>query len=250
MNTFTNQPPPPPPPPRAPQEKSPTEKWGIAAFLFLVFLILLIQQSNHGFETMSGLAFLVLLSYGMYAFLRFKQQKPYRKKVFAYAGLAFALGLVGDMMTQDPTIALEKEFEEKLNKQIEQTKKETEQSFEKESKKLIAAHDTLEQQIKKLEENLEEATQKQEALEEEKKNLEEKIASMNQENASQTQQAGSASTTSGDTGQQTLPAPKQQDNVYYKNCSAVRAAGKAPIYRGQPGYASHLDRDGDGIACE
>lgn len=38
--------------------------------------------------------------------------------------------------------------------------------------------------------------------------------------------------------------------VYYKNCSAVRAAGKAPLYRGQPGYASHLDRDHDGIACE
>lgn len=248
MNTFTNQPPP-PPPPRAPQEKSPAEKWGIAAFLFLVFLILLIQQSNHGFETMSGLAFLVLLSYGMYAFLRFKQQKPYRKKVFAYAGLAFALGLVGDMMTQDPTVALEKEFEEKLNKQIEQTKKEAEQSFEKESKKLIAAHDTLEQQIKKLEENLEETTQKQEALEEEKKNLEEKIASINQENDSQTQQAVSAPT-SESTSQQAPPAPKQQEHVHYKNCSEVRAAGKAPIYRGQPGYASHLDRDGDGIACE
>lgn len=38
--------------------------------------------------------------------------------------------------------------------------------------------------------------------------------------------------------------------VYYKNCSAVRAAGKAPLYRGQPGYAPHLDRDHDGIACE
>ncbi len=32
--------------------------------------------------------------------------------------------------------------------------------------------------------------------------------------------------------------------------AAVRAAGKAPLYRGQPGYAPKLDRDGDGIACE
>ncbi|RTL63439.1 MAG: excalibur calcium-binding domain-containing protein [Pseudonocardiaceae bacterium] len=39
-------------------------------------------------------------------------------------------------------------------------------------------------------------------------------------------------------------------SAYYKNCAAVRAAGKAPILRGQPGYASHLDRDGDGIGCE
>lgn len=38
--------------------------------------------------------------------------------------------------------------------------------------------------------------------------------------------------------------------VSFRNCSEARAAGAAPIYRGQPGYAGHLDRDGDGIACE
>ncbi|WP_018349112.1 excalibur calcium-binding domain-containing protein [Longispora albida] len=38
--------------------------------------------------------------------------------------------------------------------------------------------------------------------------------------------------------------------VYYANCDAVRAAGKAPLYRGQPGYRDALDRDKDGIACE
>ena len=36
----------------------------------------------------------------------------------------------------------------------------------------------------------------------------------------------------------------------YRNCSEARAAGAAPLYRGQPGYGSHLDRDGDGVACE
>jgi hypothetical protein len=39
-------------------------------------------------------------------------------------------------------------------------------------------------------------------------------------------------------------------SVSYANCDAVRAAGAAPLYRGQPGYSSKLDRDGDGIACE
>ncbi|HKT57236.1 MAG TPA: excalibur calcium-binding domain-containing protein [Microbacterium sp.] len=39
-------------------------------------------------------------------------------------------------------------------------------------------------------------------------------------------------------------------SVSYANCAAVRAAGKAPLYRGQPGYSRRLDRDGDGIACE
>jgi len=38
--------------------------------------------------------------------------------------------------------------------------------------------------------------------------------------------------------------------VYYENCTAARAAGAAPIYRGEPGYRSALDRDNDGIACE
>lgn len=48
------------------------------------------------------------------------------------------------------------------------------------------------------------------------------------------------------------PAPAQQSggDVYYQNCSAVRAAGKAPLYQGQPGYSRKLDRDGDGVACE
>lgn len=38
--------------------------------------------------------------------------------------------------------------------------------------------------------------------------------------------------------------------AYYGNCGQARAAGVAPIYRGQPGYAPHLDADDDGIACE
>lgn len=43
------------------------------------------------------------------------------------------------------------------------------------------------------------------------------------------------------------PAPAA---AYYKNCTAVWNAIGSPIYAGQPGYASHLDRDGDGIGCE
>jgi Excalibur calcium-binding domain len=51
------------------------------------------------------------------------------------------------------------------------------------------------------------------------------------------------------------PAPAPPAGVYYKNCAykncaAARAAGAAPVHRGDPGYAPHLDRDGDGIGCE
>lgn len=39
-------------------------------------------------------------------------------------------------------------------------------------------------------------------------------------------------------------------STYYSNCSEARAAGVTPLYSGDPGYDSHLDRDGDGVACE
>ncbi|MGK9274424.1 DUF1524 domain-containing protein [Williamsia muralis] len=49
---------------------------------------------------------------------------------------------------------------------------------------------------------------------------------------------------------ETLPPTVGAPSVSYANCAAVRAAGAAPIYAGQPGYSSKLDRDGDGVACE
>ncbi|MEH7526372.1 excalibur calcium-binding domain-containing protein, partial [Bacillus sp. JJ1503] len=47
-----------------------------------------------------------------------------------------------------------------------------------------------------------------------------------------------------------LAQEQKQVFVNYKNCSEARAAGAAPIYKGEPGYAKHLDRDGDGIGCD
>ncbi|MFF2348065.1 excalibur calcium-binding domain-containing protein [Pseudarthrobacter sp. NPDC058119] len=46
------------------------------------------------------------------------------------------------------------------------------------------------------------------------------------------------------------PAPAAPATAYYANCTAAKNAGAAPLYRGQPGYSSSLDRDGDGVACE
>ncbi|MBT0670346.1 excalibur calcium-binding domain-containing protein [Novosphingobium profundi] len=51
----------------------------------------------------------------------------------------------------------------------------------------------------------------------------------------------------------TLAAPARPSSdgaAYYPNCTAVRAAGRAPLRRGEAGYRADLDRDGDGIACE
>ena len=36
----------------------------------------------------------------------------------------------------------------------------------------------------------------------------------------------------------------------FRNCTEARAAGAAPVRRGDPGYGPHLDRDNDGVGCE
>jgi hypothetical protein len=41
-----------------------------------------------------------------------------------------------------------------------------------------------------------------------------------------------------------------EGSVIYSGCNEVRAAGKAPLYAGQPGYRAGMDGDDDGIACE
>jgi hypothetical protein len=40
------------------------------------------------------------------------------------------------------------------------------------------------------------------------------------------------------------------DSVNYAGCNEVRAAGKAPLLAGEPGYREDMDGDADGIACE
>ncbi len=45
-------------------------------------------------------------------------------------------------------------------------------------------------------------------------------------------------------------APPPRRDGAYANCTEARAAGAAPVRRGDPGYGPHLDRDGDGIGCE
>lgn len=46
------------------------------------------------------------------------------------------------------------------------------------------------------------------------------------------------------------PVTAPDGTVFYQNCTAVRAAGAAPIHDGDPGYSRKLDRDGDGTGCE
>lgn len=56
----------------------------------------------------------------------------------------------------------------------------------------------------------------------------------------------SAVQTSRDMGRERAPQPGD----YFSGCNEARAAGVAPLYRGEPGFRPEMDGDSDGIACE
>lgn len=79
---------------------------------------------------------------------------------------------------------------------------------------------------------------------EEKKKQEETAAAI----ARQQQQSRSQPVA---TPRQTAPSPQPAPSgPNFSSCKEARAAGYSHMRRGEPGYASHLDRDGDGIACD
>lgn len=94
------------------------------------------------------------------------------------------------------------------------------------------------------------------SLASEVESLKGQVASASANTASNVSSSNSGSRSSSDTSSAPspppveTPTPEANANVYYKNCTAARNAGAAPVRRGDPGYASHLDRDGDGIGCE
>jgi outer membrane biosynthesis protein TonB len=57
-------------------------------------------------------------------------------------------------------------------------------------------------------------------------------------------------TSSQSSTEPTMTAAPGSPAVTYTSCAEVRAAGKAPLHRGDPGYSRELDRNGDGVACD
>lgn len=45
-------------------------------------------------------------------------------------------------------------------------------------------------------------------------------------------------------------ATANPSDIAFASCAAAREAGAAPLYVGDPGYSTKLDRDQDGVACE
>ena len=61
---------------------------------------------------------------------------------------------------------------------------------------------------------------------------------------------GGGDSGSGEGSEEEATPESEPQKEFYANCKEAKAAGAAPLYKGDPGYRSDLDRDGDGIACE
>ncbi|WP_318581528.1 excalibur calcium-binding domain-containing protein [Bacillus paranthracis] len=114
----------------------------------------------------------------------------------------------------------------------------------------VASNTTEQKDSDKKELEKKEADEKAQKQEDEKRQAEEQARKQEDEKRQADEQARKQQEEQKTQQTQTQPASGNTSSAYYKNCAAVRAAGKAPLYKGQPGYASHLDRDGDGVACE
>ena len=61
---------------------------------------------------------------------------------------------------------------------------------------------------------------------------------------------GGGDSGSGEGSEEEATPESEPQKEFYANCKEAKAAGAAPLYKGDPGYRSDLDGDGDGIACE
>ena len=61
---------------------------------------------------------------------------------------------------------------------------------------------------------------------------------------------GGGDSGSGESSEEEATPEPEPQKEFYANCDDAKAAGAAPMYKGDPGYRPELDRDKDGIACD
>ncbi|MDQ0218738.1 hypothetical protein ELQ35_05000 [Peribacillus cavernae] len=202
---------------------------------------LVLNSEGKQFEsilTQMGIAFIIKTRRRYKKILGFRSGKWWKKSIASLTYL-FILLFSGILIFSEDTeeskastISTETKDEQVQNKeQVSEKKKQEKAARLAEEKKKQEETARIAEEKRKKEEATrlaEEKKKKEEAalLAEEKKEKEEadRIAAESEEEAAAT--------------------------VSYKNCTAVREAGVAPIHKGEPGYAKHLDRDGDGIGCD
>ncbi|MFE7078669.1 excalibur calcium-binding domain-containing protein [Priestia megaterium] len=135
--------------------------------------------------------------------------------------------------------SVNKEKDTKTAKKEEAQKKADEQTKQEEAKKLEEQKAQQEAQAKAAEEKRkqEEAARVAEQKQKEQEALQ----------AKQQAEAEQARKEAEEKAQQQQP---QTQTATFANCTEVRAAGRAPIRQGEPGFQAKFDRDGDGIGCD
>ncbi|HDR7901955.1 calcium-binding protein [Bacillus cereus] len=243
--------------------------------LFMISIILITAgttKSEHPVvEFFSTLSFILFIFFLVLAILSVIKKTGVAKKQFIITAVLFvifvALSGISDPSSEKTTATStkvasnneepkdseqkkeleKKEADEKTQKQEDEKRLAEEQARKQEDEKRQA-----DEQARKQEEQKRQADeQARKQQEEQKRQADEQARKQQEEQKRQAdEQARKQQEEQKAQQAQTQPASGNTSSAYYKNCAAVRAAGKAPLYKGQPGYDSHLDRDGDGVACE
>ncbi|MBR9737326.1 excalibur calcium-binding domain-containing protein [Bacillus paranthracis] len=243
--------------------------------LFMISIILMVTGSTNSehpvIEFFTILSFILFIFFLVLAILSVIKKTGVAKKQFIITAILFvifgALSSISNPTSEKTTATSKKvasntteqkdsdkkelekkEADEKTQKQEDEKRQAEEQARKQEDEKRQADEQARKQQEeqKRL---ADEQTRKQQ--EEQKRHADEQARKQQEEQKRQADEQARKQQEEQKTQQtQTQPASGNTSSAYYKNCAAVRAAGKAPLYKGQPGYASHLDRDGDGVACE
>ncbi|MEC3248413.1 excalibur calcium-binding domain-containing protein [Bacillus cereus] len=244
--------------------------------LFMISIILITAgttKSEHPVvEFFSTLSFILFIFFLVLAILSVIKKTGVAKKQFIITAVLFvifvALSGISDPSSEKTTATStkvasnneepkdseqkkeleKKEADEKTQKQEDEKRLAEEQARKQEDEKRQADEQARKQQEEQKRQADEQARKQQE---EQKRQADEQARKQQEEQKRQAdEQARKQQEEQKAQQAQTQPASGNTSSAYYKNCAAVRAAGKAPLYKGQPGYDSHLDRDGDGVACE
>lgn len=105
-------------------------------------------------------------------------------------------------------------------------------------------YDRINKLEKVKQEEKERAEKAKKAVKEKKKQEEAAAARSHQEQQAHSLKPAAASHQSTPVSQ---PVPAE---LNFGSCKEARNAGYSHMHRGEPGYSPHLDRDGDGIACD
>ena len=162
---------------------------------------------------------------------------------------AAVAGVQDVQLAAEPEYTAEEQERRREVQRVAEEEKSPEEIAAEEAAKLEAEKQAKEAAAREEEERIarEQAEQKR-AEEEAARQAQEEAQRREQEQA--TQAAAQAQQTQQNQARTVAPTPQPTPGLYFKDCTDARNQGYSNILRGEPGYASKLDRNNDGVACE